>query len=139
MLHPKTVEIECADGSTKAFVLHKLAALIGREIVTQYPVTAMPKVGDYASNEAIMLKLLAYVAVVTDNGTPLLLNTRALVDNHVPDFEALMRLEAAMLEYNVSFFGNGKASTFFALIEAKAKAWLSETLTGSSPPSSPKS
>lgn len=129
MLSPKTVSIECQDGSKKDFVLSKFPAIAGREIVSQYPLSAIPKLGDYKVNEEIMLKLLSYVGVEIGTGSPLPLNTRALVDNHVPDFEALMRLEAAMLEYNCSFFQNGKVSTFFEAIAMKAQALITKTLT----------
>jgi hypothetical protein len=134
MLHPKEQSIPLGDGTEKVFVLHKFPAVEGREIVTQYPLSALPKLGDYAVNEAIMLKLLSYVGVPNaENPTapPLMLSTRALVNNHVPDFEALMRLEAAMLEYNCSFFGNGKVLTFFEAIAAKCQALISRTLTDS--------
>jgi len=132
MLQPKEQAIPLADGSEKTFVLHKFPAVEGREIVTQYPLSALPKLGDYKVNEEIMLKLLSYVGVPNAEGGPaLMLTTRALVNNHVPDFEALMRLEAAMLEYNCSFFGNGKVSTFFEVIVAKCQTLISKTLTDS--------
>lgn len=132
MLQPKEQPITLADGTEKTFILSKFPAVEGREIVTQYPLSALPKLGDYAVNEAIMLKLLSYVGVPMEgNAAPLMLTTKALVNNHVPDFEALMRLEAAMLEYNCSFFGNGKVLTFFEVIAAKCQTLLSKTLTDS--------
>lgn len=140
MLQPKEQSITLADGSEKTFILHKFPAVEGREIVTQYPLSALPKLGDYKVNEEIMLKLLSYVGVRNDDtGNVLMLTTRALVNNHVPDFEALMRLEAAMLEYNCSFFANGKVLTFFEAIAAKAQTLISKTLTDLLPQSSPKS
>lgn len=132
MLQPKEQPIKLADGTEKTFVLSKFPAVEGREIVTQYPLSALPKLGDYAVNETIMLKLLSYVGVpIEGSNAPLMLTTKALVNNHVPDFEALMRLEAAMLEYNCSFFGNGKVLTFFEVIAAKCQTLLSKTLTDS--------
>lgn len=129
MLQPIEKEIECHDGTKKAFVLSKFPALAGREIVSQYPLSALPKIGDYAVNESMLLKLMAHVAVPTAAGEPLRLTTRQLIDNHVPDFECLMRIEAAMMEYNVSFFANGKGSAFFEGIAAKAQALIIKTLT----------
>lgn len=139
MLSPIEKEIECADGSKKTFILSKFPALAGREIITQYPLTAMPKVGDYKSNESVMMKMMEYVGVPhpTDaTVAPTMLKSAALIDNHVPDFECLMRLEAAMLEHNCSFFGNGRASTFFETITQKALALISKTLTDLSAQSS---
>lgn len=136
-LQPKPVQIECHDGTSKEFILSKFPAIAGREIITQYPLSALPKLGDYATNKAMMLKIMSYVSVPTAAG-PLALSTEQLVDNHVPDFECLMRLEMAMIEYNVSFFANGKASTFLSLIGEKVQALTIKTLTDLQGQSSPK-
>lgn len=138
MLEPKRVLIKAGDGTEREFVISKFPALAGREIVTQYLPTAAPKVGEYAANEALVVKMMAFVAAIGSDGSEIRLTTRALIDNHVPDFEALMRLEAAMFEYNCSFFQNGKALTFFSGFEAKAAELISRMLTGLSAPSSAK-
>ena len=129
MIEPKEVSIETQKGETRVYLLSKFPAVQGREIIAKYPLSAVPKLGDYAVNEETMLKLMAFVAVPREEGGPLLLSTRGLVDNHVPDWETLARLEFAMLEYNVSFFGNGKGSTFLEAIGKKAQAYLSRMLT----------
>jgi hypothetical protein len=134
MLEPKPIEIE-----GKTFLLSKFPAIQGREIVAKYPLSAMPKLGDYAVNEETMLKLMAFVGVPRDSGEPLMLTTRGLVDNHCKSWEVLAQLEMAMMEYNVSFFGNGKGSTFLEAITQKAQQFLIKTLTDLSPPSSQKS
>lgn len=138
-IQPKEVTVKTLSGEEKTFVISKLPATVGREIITQYPLTALPKVGEYKLNESLMLKLMSYVGVcVEGREEPLRLSTRALVDNHVPDWEALARLELHMMDYNTSFFASGKASTFFAGLGAKATRKITETLTGllanSSPP-----
>jgi len=134
MLEPKPIEIE-----GKNFILSKFPAIQGREIVAKYPLSAMPKLGDYAVNEETMLKLMAFVGVPRDSGEPLMLTTRGLIDNHCKSWEVLAQLEMAMLEYNCSFFGNGKGSTFLEAITQKAQQFLIKTLTDLSPPSSQKS
>lgn len=128
LLEPKEITVETQKGENRAYILSKFPAVQGREIIAKYPLSAMPKLGDYAVNEETMLKLMAFVAVPRDSGEPLPLSTRALVDNHVPDWETLARIEFAMMEYNVSFFGNGKGSTFLEAITKKAQAFLSQTL-----------
>ena len=138
LLEPKRVTIKCMDGTEREFVISKFPALAGREIVTQYLPTAAPKVGEYGANELLLLKMMAFVAAITPDGGEVRLTTRALVDNHVPDYEALMRLEAEMFEYNCSFFGSGAASTFFAGIERRATEWITRTLTALSQQSSAK-
>ena len=128
LLEPKEITVETQKGENRAYILSKFPAVQGREIIAKYPLSAMPKLGDYAVNEETMLKLMAFVAVPRDGGEPLPLSTRALVDNHVPDWETLARIEFAMMEYNVSFFGNGKGSTSLEAITKKAQAFLSQTL-----------
>lgn len=128
MIQPKEITIETQGGESRTFILSKFPAIQGREIIAKYPLSAMPKLGDYAVNEETMLKLMAFVAVPQDGNPPLLLTTRALVNNHCPDWETLARVEVAMMEYNVSFFGNGKGSTFLEAITLKAQQFLSKTL-----------
>lgn len=128
LLKPKEVTIADSDGVEHTYILSRLPATDGRELVTQYPISAMPKVGDYKVNEALMLKLLSFVAVKLDDDKELQLTTRALVDNHTYDWETLGKLEVAMMEYNVSFFGNGRGLTFLEGITRKAEQWITATL-----------
>lgn len=140
LIKPQQIEVKTRDGETRTYFVSRFPATYGREIIAKYPLSAMPKLGDYAVNEETMLKLMGYVAVPhPETGGPgMRLSTRALVDNHVPDWEALARIEVAMMEYNVSFFGNGRASTFFEGFAKKAQAWISKTLMDSLAQSSPK-
>jgi hypothetical protein len=125
VIDPKEIEI-----NGKNFILSKFPAIAGREIVAKYPLSGLPKLGDYAVNEETMLKLMAYVAVDT-GGQKLPLTTRALVDNHVGDWETLAKVEMAMLEYNCSFFQNGRIRSFFQDIAQKLPALISKILTDS--------
>ena len=90
--------------------LSKVPAVAGRRIVTQYPMSGMPKIGNYEENEKLMYELLSYVAVELDTGVKILLNEKSLIDNHLCDAEMLLRVEKAMLEYNFSFFDLGEIS-----------------------------
>lgn len=127
MLEPKELE-------GTPYVLSKFPATVGREIILQYPTSALPKVGDYNTNEALMLKIMSYVGVVTEaSDVPLMLRTRALIDNHVPDAETLMKLEWAMLNHNFSFFGNGSLSGILDRIASQAVQLIQKTLMDLSP------
>jgi len=138
MLHPKPLELRTASGDARTFVLHKFPATVGREIVAKYPVSNLPKLGDYGVSEAIMLKLMSHVGVqIEGRDAPLMLTTRALVDNHAEDWETLARLEWAMIEYNCSFFENGVSAASLAPLMEKAKPWLSQMLTALSEQLSP--
>ena len=129
LLQPKPVTVPTMDGEERTFIISKFPATAGREILTQYPLSAVPRIGDYATNEKLMLKIMGYVGVELDGrDVPLQLTTQALVDNHVPDWETLARLELAIIDYNTSFFRDGRASTFFAALGAKALPKITETL-----------
>ena len=127
LLEPKEVTIKTLNGDDRSYVMSKFPAIAGREIVAGYPLTGIPKLGDYKANEEIMLKLMCYVAIQKGDNT-LALTTRALVDNHVPDYETLVKLEMKMMEYNTSFFGKGEVLSFFGTIAQKALASISPTL-----------
>lgn len=130
MLEPKEQQFKNPDGTETTYILSKFPAIAGREIVAKYPLSAAPKLGDYAVNEETMLKLMAYVAVEGPNG-PIQLTTRALVDNHVKSWETLAKIEIAMMEYNCSFFANGRVSTFFEGIAQKLPTLIQKILTDS--------
>lgn len=139
LIKPKRFEVQTQEGETKAYFVSRFPAIQGREIIAKYPLSAMPKLGDYAVNEETMVKLMGFVALPNEQGEPgLRLTTKALIDNHVPDWETLARIEVAMMEYNVSFFGNGRASTFLSGFAQKAQAWISQMLTASLAQSSQK-
>lgn len=124
LLEPKEVEI---DGCQ--YIIGKFPATVGREIITKYPISNLPKLGDYGISEEIMLKLMSYVERVLPNGEKIRLSTKALVDNHVNSWETLVKLEAASLEHNCSFFQNGKTSNFFTKLGTLAQQKVTEILT----------
>ena len=131
MLEPKTITLRTQAGVDKDYIISKFPAIAGREIVAKYPLSAMPKLGDYAVNEETMLKLMAYVGVPAGEAV-VKLTTRALVDSHVPDWETLARIELAIMEYNCSFFAKGVISNFLGDITLKAKALITKILMDSS-------
>lgn len=129
LVKPKSLTVTSLDGETKEFFISRMPAVQGREIVAKYPMSALPKIGDYAVNEETMLKMMGFVAVAAADG--LRLTTKALVDNHVSDWEMLAQLEKGMLAYNTSFFGNGTTWNFLGNLKQTLKAFLIETLTDS--------
>lgn len=103
MLYPIEKEIR-----GKKFTLYKFPAVEGREIVSNYSHSGMAG-GDYKLNEAMMLKMMCYVAVNLDGGALLKLTTRELVNNHAGDWEVLAEIEKEMMKYNCSFFKPGQS------------------------------
>jgi hypothetical protein len=137
MIQPKEITVKTQDGIEKTYIISKFPAIQGREIIAKYPLSAMPKLGDYEVNEETMLKLMCFVAV--PNGTDTLaLSTRALVDNHFPDWETLARVEVAMMEYNVSFLKGDILKSIMDKVTGKIPSIMSKILTSLSPQSSGK-
>ena len=120
----------------KTYILSKFPAVAGREIVCKYPLSGLPKLGDYGVNEETMFKLMKYVAVKLPDGKQLALENRALIDNHIDSWETLTKIEYAMMEYNCSFFRNGRILSFFEDFVQKLPQWISKMWTGLSEQSS---
>lgn len=126
LIQPQQVEL---DGKT--YIISKIPATDAREIITQYLPSAMPKLGEYKRNEELMYKLMAFVAVITDSGAELILNSKTLINNHVESWETLLRLEAKMMEYNCSFFRDGRISGILTELRQTLPAWISKILMDS--------
>jgi len=78
-------------------------------------------------------KMLSYCERVYTDGRPNVpLISKALIDNHIPDFDTLIKLENECLAYNYDFFANGKLLDFLnkglSLAESKASAILTGLL-----------
>ncbi|WP_109880313.1 hypothetical protein [Proteus mirabilis] len=138
LIKPKEITVIDSDRQQHTFIISRLPATIGREILAKYPLSNAPKIGDYEVSKEAMLKMMAYV-VVEKEGQEIYLKTSTLIDNHVPDGEALIRLELEMLKYNTSFFGNGGSQNFLQYLLGKLSGSLPsiiKTLMASLPSSS---
>lgn len=124
MIEPKEIEIKGVK-----FIISKLPATVGREIISKYPISMIPKIGDYKVSEETMIKMMSYVQRIKEDGNPIALGNKALIDNHVPDWEVLAQLEFAMIEYNCSFFGNGKGLASLEKFISLAEPKITEMLT----------
>ena len=121
LIKPLEIEVKDIDGNLHKFTISRLPAVAGREILAKYLGGTMPKVGDYKDNHESMLKMMKYVAVEID-GQLQTLQTQALIDNHIPDTECLLRLEIEMIRHNTSFFGNAGSSNLLDFLLQKIKA-----------------
>src|SRR3954449_1968620 len=126
LIDPSEFVLEDDAGKPHKYVLSKFPAVQGREIIAKYPTSALPKIGDYAVSEEVMLKLMSFVAA-DSNGTLVRLTTRALVDNHVPSWEMLAKIEMAMMEKNCSFFQRGTLSASLADVAQRSLQKIIET------------
>lgn len=132
LLKPEPFDLLDSEGKAKTFILSNFDAITGREIITQYPLTALPKAGDYPANKELMLKLMTFVAVVTADGRQLQLSTPELIMNHVDNAEMLMKIEAKMMWKNCSFFRDGRCLDLLDTVMQMFTKKLLETLTQSS-------
>lgn len=136
LIKPEEITVKDSDGGEKQFVISKLPATVCREILAKYPVSNIPKLGEYQASADAMKLLMSYVAVrVGDDGREQRLTSAALIDNHVTDGEQLLRIEFAMLEKNTSFFGRGNPSGFLDGLLKKYLPLIIQTVTDSLPPS----
>lgn len=141
LLNPKTVFVNDRNGVKHGFVVGQFPAIAGREIAAKYPtsIAALAKQWEenqYGENEKIMLKAMSFVDRILDDGSTLRLTTAALIDNHVPDAECLMRLEKELLEHNFSFFEKFTRSISSGGMLQNMLKLIMSTLTSSLPQSS---
>jgi len=97
MSEQKEVTIDAPNGKSAKYILFKLPYTQARKVAAYYPVSNLPKLGDYEKSEEGMRILMANVGVVLDNGEVQRLTTNALIDNHVTEAVIGIKLEAAAL------------------------------------------
>lgn len=127
LINPKEVNIEY-EGENYKFNISKFPATVGREVIAKYPISNMPKVGDYKVSEETMLLLMKYVQRVYPDRVQELSNID-LINNHIPSWEVLTKLEFLMIDYNCSFFRNGKGLDFLKKLQSLAEPKIIEMLT----------
>lgn len=125
------------DGEELEYTISRIPAVYAREIITQYPSSAMPKMGNYEVNEKLMVKLMSYVAVKKGD-QEIKLGNKDLINNHVPDFDVLAKIEFEMLQYNSNFFSIGKISKGLSGLAESLKPLITQILKDSQVPLSQK-
>jgi len=134
LIKPVEKEFFDLDGKSHRLILSRFDAVKGREIITKYLMSNLPKLGDYEVSEQVMLDLMSYIAVPAESELGYIrLTTKALVVNHVPDWEMLGRVEKEMIAYNASFFEPEKISSFFEWVAQKFMQKILEMSMESSP------
>ena len=134
LLTPKEIELLDRKGKPHKYILSEIPASYSKEIVLQYPTSALPKIGNYELHQEITFKMLSYVAVPMPNGVALRLTTRELLDNHIPDLQTWMALEKAMAQYNWGFFLGDDLSNFWEQVKKFLVQSIQQTWTDLSQP-----
>lgn len=141
LIKPKDIQIQDIDKNTLNIRLSRFPATIAREIITQYPTTALKQAikqdSAYEQNESMMFKLMSYVEIEI-NGEYQRLDTRAKIDNFIPDGETLLKIESQMLGYNTDFFHIGRISKGLDGFAVNIKQLATQILTQLQAPSSQK-
>lgn len=105
LIKPKNISIIDIDGKSREFILHRVPPLIGRRIALQIVQSLLPKKfgGQYSLSEELSSLLLSYVSIKIGSLEDVPLDSELLIDNHVGDFQTLLKLEYAMIKYNTHF------------------------------------
>lgn len=128
LIEPKEITVTDSNGAEHQYTIGKYPAVAGREILAKYPLSNAPKLADYGVSQETMLKLMNHVTKTLSDGREIRLSTAALVDNHVPDAEALLRIEMASLGYNVSFFSNAGVKDFQGYLLAQLETLINKAM-----------
>lgn len=108
----------------KTYTINKFRPTVGRKIVAQYPLTALPKMANYDQNEAIMVLLMSHVHVHLPNNVKLPLNTVDLINNHVASWDDLVNLEYQTLKFNCPFMQGDNMGSLMDMIKNVASEYL---------------
>lgn len=126
MLEPKEISIKNSKGVDKTYVISKIPAMPALEIAFKLPPSLIPKIGEYETYKDVVFKIMKYVGVPRGEGKePLWLITEELINNHVDSWEGVVKIQALMVDYNSSFFREGRA---FAFLGGVAQKYLGSTL-----------
>lgn len=134
-MESKEITIEAPNGKAGTYTLYKLPYMAARKIAAYYPVSNLPKLGDYDKSEEGARLLFSHIGVTMPSGEVLKLSTSELINNHVPDPVIGIKLEAAALAYNFDFFGQGGLSAFLRALVKDQLPLVIQTLMESLPPS----
>lgn len=128
LLQPKEVEI-----NGFKFIISKMPCTVAQKVLCQLPSGIIPLISSFSKSEEQLFKMLSYCErVYTDGRANVPLVSKTIIDNHVPNFDTLYKLEWEALQYNFDFFEQGKLLNFLneglSLAESKASEILTDLL-----------
>ena len=88
--------------------------------------------------KAFVIKICGYVESQMPSGDYIKLNSKLLIDAHIPDYEMLFKIVREVHDYNSFFFNSGRLLKTSLSLMDQAKLLISKTLTQFSQPSSVK-
>ena len=127
LLEPKNIVI-----NGYKFVISKMPCTVAQEVLLRLPAGLLPLVKNFSQSEEMAFKMLSYCERCYEDKANVPLISKTVIDNHVPDFDTLIRLEQECIAYNYDFFQNGKVWTslnkIVSLAESKASGILTDLL-----------
>lgn len=128
LLEPKTVEI-----NGYKFIISKMPCTVAQEVIFKLPTGLIPLLSNFSQTEEVAFKMLSYCERVYEDGQPnIKLISKTIIDNHVPDFDTLIKLEQECLQYNYDFFNDGRVLDFLnkglSHVESRASGMLTDLL-----------
>lgn len=128
LLEPKTVEINGCK-----FIISKMPCTVAQEVIFKLPTGLIPLLSNFTQTEEVAFKMLSYCERVYGDDRPnVKLISKEIIDNNVPDFDTLIKLEQECLQYNYDFFNDGRVLDFLnkglSLAESKASGMLTDLL-----------
>lgn len=128
LLEPKTVEI-----NGYKFIISKMPCTVAQEVIFKLPTGLIPLLSNFSQTEEVAFKMLSYCERVYEDGQPnIKLISKTIIDNHVPNFDTLIKLEQECLQYNYDFFNDGRVLDFLnkglSHVESRASGMLTDLL-----------
>ena len=104
-----TDEIKTINVGGKEYILHRFPAIFGYEVLNRYGIVSEMLMSDYAKAEELIMRMLAYVSVIPDNGAnEIPLKTRGLIDNHISNGKHIGEIVSELMNFNFDFFPDGE-------------------------------
>ena len=114
LIKPLDITISDIDGIERNYRISRFPAVVGLEIIAKVPSNILTLSKQLPNLKELVLQMCKYIAVdvpTDDGGThEITLSTQALIDNHVPDGQTLLRLLFELMRHNTSFFGRADQS-----------------------------
>ena len=121
----KEITLKDIDGVKHTYKIERYPATVGMEIIVKLPISGLPKLGDFEELKGVRDTIFSYIY----NEKDMALETKALIDNHVPDGETALKLMKESLEFNYSFFQQGILSNFLTKLAGRVPSAVQKILT----------
>lgn len=120
LIKPKEIELKDLDGDTHKFIISRFNALDGYELISNFPKTMFNKGGEsFKDHKEVLIKIFSHVEAFKQDGNTIRLTSEALINNHIPDYELLMKILKEVGTYNSSFLGNVSGLSIIDQIKTK--------------------